>query len=72
MSRGARSTREMIEANIKERLATRYDRFAGAFLDMLILSIIVVPTMLALGIFQKEMNGEPLERWMEIFQLGFG
>ena len=57
---------------IEHLLASRYDRFAGAFLDGLILSLIVIPILLALGIFQKGMNEEPLELWMQIVQLALG
>jgi uncharacterized RDD family membrane protein YckC len=49
-------------------LADRGQRLGGALVDGLIAALIYIPLMIALGIFQKEINEEPIELWMQVCQ----
>jgi uncharacterized RDD family membrane protein YckC len=57
----------MKEIEFDHLLAGRGERFGGAILDGLIAALVYIPLLMALGIFQKEINNEPIELWMQIF-----
>lgn len=57
---------------IEHLLATRLDRFGGAFLDAFTIALLMMPILWSLGIFQKEISEEPLELWMEVFEITIG
>lgn len=67
-----RSKINMKEIEFEHLLADRGERFCGAFFDGIISALIIIPIFLAMGIFQKEMSGEPVELWMQVFQFFFG
>ncbi len=62
----------MKEIEFEHLLADRGERFCGAFFDGIISALIIIPIFLAMGIFQKEMSGEPVELLMQVFHFFFG
>lgn len=62
----------MKEIEFEHLLAGRGERLGGAFLDGLINALIYIPLLMALGIFPSEINNEPIELWMQVFQFVAG